>query len=313
MRLLVVSSRYPTPDWPAAGAFVRDRVRDPALAVRIVAPRRYDRSRWGRFIRLAWDALTTRGRFDGVEGHFVLPSGPLALLAARVRGLPLVVYAHGGDVRELAQRSRWHRWLARRVIRGAAAIATNSHETAALVGALGRTAEVVPPGIDLSRFAPTPRTARGTVLYLGGALPHKGEEIGRRLATTAVGPGIKPVDPEDIPGLMAAHDVVLVPSRAEPFGVVAAEAIASGRWVVAAAVGGLLEIVTDGVNGTLVTDGDYEAALAGVPDYDPESVAATASRFDVEHHWAGMAAIWDRVLAARRGSGQKPPDAGSGR
>ncbi len=68
---------------------------------------------------------------------------------------------------------------------------------------------------------------------------------------------------------MQAHDVVLVPSVEEPFGIVAVEAIASGRWVVAAAVGGLPDIVIDGVNGTLVSDGDYEGALARVPDYDP--------------------------------------------
>jgi glycosyltransferase involved in cell wall biosynthesis len=101
---------------------------------------------------------------------------------------------------------------------------------------------------------------------------------------------------------MAAHDVVLIPSEYEPYGVVAAEAIAAGRWVVASAVGGLVEIVTDGVNGTLVADGNFQAALAAVPDYDPFDVAATAKRFGVEGHWAGMASVWERVLARPRQS-----------
>jgi glycosyltransferase involved in cell wall biosynthesis len=83
---------------------------------------------------------------------------------------------------------------------------------------------------------------------------------------------------------------------------VAAEAIASGRWVVASAVGGLPSIVTDGVNGTLVADGEFAAALAAVPEYDPAAVAATADRFGVERHRMGMAATWQRVLA-RRGRG----------
>jgi glycosyltransferase involved in cell wall biosynthesis len=139
-------------------------------------------------------------------------------------------------------------------------------------------------------------------LYLGGAAAHKGAEAGRRLAGTVVGPGIREVDPGEVPVLIAAHDVVLVPSREEPFGVVAAEAIASGRWVVAANVGGLAEVVTDGVNGTLVGDGDYEGALAAVPDYDPATVAATAERFSLARHWAGMAGVWERVRAGRRGS-----------
>jgi glycosyltransferase involved in cell wall biosynthesis len=295
MRLLVVTTRFPTPDRPAAGAFVADRLRDPSLHVRVVAPRRYDGSRLGRYARLWWDALTTRGRFDGVEGHFVLPAGPAALVAARLRRRPLVVYAHGGDVRDAVRGSRLHRWLARRVIRGAAVVVANSAETAARVEELGGAAEVVPPGIDLARFGPTPRPATRSVLYVGGEVPHKGVRIAHTLATTLVGPGIREVAPANIPGLLAAHDVLLVPSVEEPFGVAAAEAIASGRWVVAAAVGGLTEIVTDGLNGTLVTDGDYAAALAAVPDYDPVVVAASADRFGVERQWAAMRAVWARA------------------
>jgi len=42
------------------------------------------------------------------------------------------------------------------------------------------------------------------------------------------------------------------------------------------AVGGLTDIVIDGVNGTLVRDGDYARALGSVPDYDPQEVARTA-------------------------------------
>ena len=38
---------------------------------------------------------------------------------------------------------------------------------------------------------------------------------------------------------------------------------------------GLREIVVNGVNGTLVDDGDFAGALARVPDYDPHAVART--------------------------------------
>jgi len=297
MRLLVVTARYPTPDRPAAGAFVRDRLGDPGLKAIVVGPHRYSGSRWGRFARLAAEALTVRGRFDGVEAHFVLATGPLGLAAARLRGLPLVVYAHGADVRDAAQRSVVHRWLARRVIRSAAAVVANSAETAEQVSRLGGRAEIIPPGIDVRRFRPSPRPSRRLVLYLGGDVPDKGVDVARRLADTLVGPGIREVDPGEVPNLMAGHDVVLVPSHVEPYGLVAAEAIASGRWVVAAAVGGLTDIVTDGVTGTLVRDGDFAGALARVPDYDPTAVAADAQRFSVERHRSGMRAVWLRVLS----------------
>jgi glycosyltransferase involved in cell wall biosynthesis len=302
MRLLVITARYPTPDRPAAGAFVRDRLA--GVDAVVVAPTRYDRPGWRRYLSLVWRALTVRGRFDGVEGHFVLPSGVVALLAARLRGVPLLVYAHGRDVREIARRNPLMGWLARRVVRGADAVVTNSSETAGLVEALGGRAEVIAPGIELSRFVAQPRPVERRVLYLGGDVPHKGVDVARRLADTLAGPGIREVEPADIPALIAEHDVLLVPSLAEPYGLVAAEAIASGRWVVARAVGGLREIVQDGVNGTLVANDDFATALASIPDYEPQAVAATAGRFSVETHRRRMNRVWERVLASeRRGEG----------
>lgn len=297
MRLLVVSARYPSGDRPAAGAFVRDRLT--GVDATVVAPARYDRPGWLRYLPLTWSALTARGRFDGVECHFVMPSGPVGLLAARLRRVPLVAVAHGSDVRTIAHRSPVHRWLARRVLSGADAVVANSPATADAVAALGGRAEVVPPGVDLDRFRPTPRPATRRVLYLGGAAPEKGPDTARALADTLAGPGIRELPPGDVPALLAEHDVLLMPSRAEGFGLAAAEAIASGRWVVASAVGGLADVVTDGVNGTLVRDGDFAAALAAVPDYDPHAVAASAERFDAARQRVRMAEIWDAVLAAR--------------
>lgn len=57
----------------------------------------------------------------------------------------------------------------------------------------------------------------------------------------------------DAPALMAAADVFVLPSLAEPFGLVLLEAMALGRPVVATRVGGPLEIVVDGETGFLVS------------------------------------------------------------
>ena len=306
MRLLVITARYPTADRPAAGAFVRDRLHDPSLQASVVAPRGYASAGWIRSLGMLWAGLTWRGRFDGVEGHFVLPSGPIALIAARRRGLPLVVFAHGSDVREMAQRNWAYRWLARRVVRGADQVVANSTDTAAHVRELGAAAVVVPPGVDLARFSVRPRPADHRVLYLGGSTPGKGLETARGLADTLLGPGIREVDPAEIPELMASHDVVLVPSLAEGFGLVAAEAIAAGRWVVARATSGLREVVSDGINGTLVADDDFAGALSHVPDYDPTILASTATRFSLEEHRRRIAQVWAAVLERRGISGGDP-------
>jgi len=65
----------------------------------------------------------------------------------------------------------------------------------------------------------------------------------------------------DMPAFYRACDLVCIPSRAEPFGRTAIEAFAVGTPVVATAVGGLRDIVTDGVTGRLVPYGD-ESELA---------------------------------------------------
>lgn len=68
---------------------------------------------------------------------------------------------------------------------------------------------------------------------------------------------------EDVPALMAALDVLAVPSHWEGFGLVAVEALAAGTPVVAGRASSLTELVTDGVGGRLVPIRDPEA-LASV-------------------------------------------------
>ncbi len=66
----------------------------------------------------------------------------------------------------------------------------------------------------------------------------------------------------DAPALMAAADVFVLPSLAEPFGLVLLEAMALGRPVVATRAGGPVEIVVDGETGFLVPPSSPDA-LAG--------------------------------------------------
>ncbi|MGY4643598.1 glycosyltransferase family 4 protein [Cellulomonas sp. URHB0016] len=64
--------------------------------------------------------------------------------------------------------------------------------------------------------------------------------------------------------LLAASDVVLVPSRVEPFGNTAVEAMLARRPVVASRTQGLAEVVLDGRTGLLVAPDDPVALAAAV-------------------------------------------------
>jgi len=67
---------------------------------------------------------------------------------------------------------------------------------------------------------------------------------------------------DGVASLLAAADVLLLPSETESFGLVALEAMASGVPVVASDVGGLPEVVEHGVSGYLAPVGDVDA-MAG--------------------------------------------------
>jgi glycosyltransferase involved in cell wall biosynthesis len=71
----------------------------------------------------------------------------------------------------------------------------------------------------------------------------------------------------NVPEWMQAMDVVVHASDREPFGIVVIEAMALGKPVVAGAAGGPAEIVTDGVDGTLVAYGDAPAVARAILQY----------------------------------------------
>jgi glycosyltransferase involved in cell wall biosynthesis len=96
---------------------------------------------------------------------------------------------------------------------------------------------------------------------------------------------------QDVRGLMSACDVIVVPStRGEGFGLAAVEAMALERPVVAAAQGGLNEIVIPGETGFLTTPGDPKGIADALCELlaDPAKARSMAAkgRARVEEHFA---------------------------
>jgi len=130
---------------------------------------------------------------------------------------------------------------------------------------LGRLAPEKGFDVALEAFAKVHAASPGPRLWIAGngperkALEARAERlgIGRQVEFTGW------IEPWRVPELLNLATVVLMPSRwAEPFGLVALQAGQMGRPVIAAATGGLPEIVDDGQTGVLVPVGDVDA-LAG--------------------------------------------------
>ena len=119
----------------------------------------------------------------------------------------------------------------------------------------------------------------------------------------------------DLAALLAAADLVVLPSVYEPFGLVALEAAASGTPLVVAATGGLTETVVDGVTGRTFTPLDAQslarvvtAALSN-PEKSARMSRALTRRLRLDHGWDDVAARTLDVYAhavASRGSGLPP-------
>jgi glycosyltransferase involved in cell wall biosynthesis len=199
---------------------------------------------------------------------------------------------------------------------------------------------VVAPVVGpISRVAPRPRVVPRTgeyLLYVGALSRHKGVpvllEAYRRLQrrATASGPALPPLvmlgtRRDDLttalpPGVVLHTDVPhgdvlaawrhatigLVPSVwPEPFGLVAVEAMAAGVPVVASRVGGLAEVVTDGVTGVLVEPGDAASltrAIDGLLRHpDERALLGRAGMKDVDRFDAvsGLERVYRQVRSAR--------------
>ena len=114
------------------------------------------------------------------------------------------------------------------------------------------------------------------------------------------------VPDDDLAALLAAVDAVVLPSRYEPFGIVALEAAAAGAPLVASTAGGLAEVVVDGETGVSFAPGDVPglAAAVGRVLTDPAAAArragAARARLRTDFDWPSIAARTGEVYARAR-------------
>ncbi len=155
---------------------------------------------------------------------------------------------------------------------------------------VGRIQPLKAPDLAIRALAAMTHHPTAELVIVGGAsgVDGMGEEaLARRLAAELdVSERVRFVAPQPhhiLSSWYRAADLVIVPSRSESFGLVALEAAACGIPVVASAVGGLLNIVHDGVTGHLVDGRDparYARAMAQLLG-DPLGAAAMGAAASV--------------------------------
>ena len=325
MRILLVSQMYPGPSDPDLGSFVaqleqalRERGHEIELAV-------LDRRGGGklRFLELR-RRIHAAGPHDVTWAHFLVPSGFLALAA----GGPLVVTAHGRDVRNIGAIPGVRRATARVVARASTVIAVSDYlrrELEDKLPAARGKVEVVDSGVDLERFSPEVQPAVSldspAFMHVGSLTDRKNvvrladafAQLGRG-SLTFVGDGplrsrlegrtrvrvVGRVPHADVPSWLAAAGVVCGPALIEPFGQSILEAMACGRSVVATRIGGPPEFVTPEA-GVLVDPlevGDLARALesaASLPSPN-EAARVAAAEHDVRRQAERVEAILLRAV-----------------
>jgi len=241
-----------------------------------------------------------------VHAHWI-PSG----IAALATGKPYVLQVWGTDV-ELARRARW---LVRPLVRRAGVVVCASRALADDMRPLGaREVRVIPSGVEIPAAVGNPEKP-AHVLYVGRLSEEKGVrdlvEAADGLPLVVVGDGplrdtvrsVGVVPHDELGPYYTRAAVVCVPSHREGYGVVAREAMAHGRPVVASAVGGLLDAVEDGVTGVLVAPRDPAALRAALErllaDRELRERIGTAAREQAQRDlsWPAIAA---RTLEAYR-------------
>jgi len=113
--------------------------------------------------------------------------------------------------------------------------------------------------------------------------------------------GQRPMD--EVALWMIAADIIVHPViGAEPFGMVIVEAMALGLPVIASAIGGILEIIDNGVNGVLIPPNDAPALTSATQmlleeeskrDQLSQNAQSRARQFSIEKMVASMEAAFD--------------------
>jgi teichuronic acid biosynthesis glycosyltransferase TuaC len=265
--------------------------------------------------------IRQRFLFDVIDAEFFWPDGVAAMHLAQALDVPFSIKARGSDIHYWGFRSGTGRQIlaAGRAADGLLAVSAGLKNVMVSRGLPADKIKVHYTGVDLERFRPVDRAqakaALGVegplIVSVGALIPGKGHTLtlktlakleGATLLVVGEGPQRKCLTQtaaklklgervrflgnrphEELPGLLGAADVMVLPSTSEGLANVWVEALACGTPIVIGDVGGAREVVDRPEAGRIVHfhPADFAAAvrdiLANPPD--PAAVHAAAERF----------------------------------
>jgi teichuronic acid biosynthesis glycosyltransferase TuaC len=295
LRVLMISSEWPSAEHPGSGVFIEQQarfLRRAGVDVDVFAFRgAKDPSRYLR----AW--IDVQRRLRGDDHHLVHAQFGQSGLLALPKRLPLVVTFRGSDLQGIVGRHGRYLWSGR-VLRAASRIAARFADRIIVVSAsLGqhlpgsRAYHVIPSGLDLELFQPGAKDAArqrlrlpaSRRLILFGGNPDVAEkrfvlarEAVDRLHRSDVDLVVaKGVSRELVPTYMNACDALLLTSRHEGSPNMVKEALACNLPVVSVAVGDVRERLSQVRGCALCEDDRPETIARGI-----ETVLADTRPFD---------------------------------
>lgn len=321
-----LTSQYPPAGQGGLGTHVHGLTRALAaqVPVRVISPVHAPGDPLDPEVAVRWGLSLAAAPVTLIHAHNYEVALP-ALIAKALIGAPLVVSLH------LPAPERY-RELERQLLVAADAVISVSHSLAGEYPEFG--CRVIPNGVDPSIYHPDAETRREAerLLFAGRLSPQKGCDVALhafrellptfpelRLRIAGAGPweqayrnlarrlGIGDrvqwlgwLDPAALREEYRRCHAFLMPSRFEPFGLSALEALACGTPVVAANVGGLPEFITNQETGLLIPPGDPSALAQALrtllvsPAYAARlgTAAATGAR---EFTWERAAAETLRI------------------
>lgn len=263
---------------------------------------------------------------DAIDAEFFWPDGVAAMHLAGALGLPFSIKARGSDIHYWGRRPGIASQMAEAARRagGLLAVSAALKRDMAALGMPEDRIRVHYTGVDLDRFRPVDRSAAKRALGIDGPLivspgnlvPLKGHALavealaqvpGATLLVAGEGPErrtlealiaarglgararlLGSVPPTAMPDLLAAADLMLLPSEREGLANVWIEALACGTPILIADVGGASEVLDRPEAGRLVERDPAAIAIAAreilASPTDPANVRNSARRFSWERN-----------------------------